>query len=351
MQVEVVGGSKTVHKVPVGKQADIYREVNKYVPKKTVNAVGTASTSSKTTSAKSSTTKSASSGGGGSSGYGGSGIQTVQSPQRSSGGASYQASMKALDGLWAEASGYKGQLDTMLKTGFKYNPESDPQYKALQELAAKQAKVASKGAMETMNDRGILNSTVTSDRLGQIEQTAQDEVTKAVPQLEAQAYSKYMNQVQQLYNMWNATYDKAVNERAFTEDKRRWDSNFSEDSRRWNANYNMDVQKFNFSKEQAAIENALAARGMSLQEASHALNKMKADQDSIGIMNAQATQGALAELMAYDNMAEAFAHLSTNAERYKNAKASFSEIIATMEKRWPGFESAASGQVNFSSGQ
>ncbi|TBL76257.1 hypothetical protein [Paenibacillus thalictri] len=48
---------------------------------------------------------------------------------------------------------------------FSYNADSDPQYQAALRNAQRNAQVAGQAAQEELNSRGILNSTVTSDRL------------------------------------------------------------------------------------------------------------------------------------------------------------------------------------------
>jgi hypothetical protein len=71
-----------------------------------------------------------------------------------------------------------------------YDPSSDPVYQSMMQLATKQADKAGLDTMEEMNSRGILNSTVTSDRVGQIKQGASDAVLGSIPGLAA----NFMNQ-------------------------------------------------------------------------------------------------------------------------------------------------------------
>ena len=66
-----------------------------------------------------------------------------------------------------------------------YDPSQDPVYNSMLELSGKQADKAGLATMEEMNARGILNSTVTSDRVGQIKQGASDAVLGAIPGLAA----------------------------------------------------------------------------------------------------------------------------------------------------------------------
>jgi len=91
---------------------------------------------------------------------------------------------------------------------FSYDPNSDPAYQAALRRAQENAQTASGNAMAELNKRGILNSSITSDRLGQIEQSEYGRVSDTIlPQLMQQAYSRYQNeqaqQQQQLANLMN----------------------------------------------------------------------------------------------------------------------------------------------------
>lgn len=89
---------------------------------------------------------------------------------------------------------------------FAYNPDSDPQYQAALRRAQDNAASAGKAAQEELNARGILNSTVTSDRLGQIQQSEVGKVTDTVlPQLMQQAYQRFNDD-------YAAAYQKYIND-------------------------------------------------------------------------------------------------------------------------------------------
>lgn len=252
-------------------------------------------------------------------------------------------SQQRLNDLWAKAEGYKKQLDDLMGKGFTYDVTKDESYKALQATAVKQAGVASAEATEVMNERGILNSTVTSDRIGQIQQTAQDEVTKQIPALQQAAYGKHMDQIQQLYNMWNTVYGQAEKERAFDEDKRRWELGFDFEQEKFNTSNEQWNKEFNFTTAQAAIENALKERGMKIEESQNALNKLRSEQEQAGFINEEATQGALGELLAFSDASKAFDYLTQNAYRFSQSGASLDTIISALDRRFPGFESSATG--------
>lgn len=84
------------------------------------------------------------------------------------------------------------------QSGFSYNPQSDPAYQAAVRQAQANAATASGNAEAEMNRRGILNSTITGDRVAQIQQAEMGRVSDTIlPQLMQQAYQRY-NDGQQL---------------------------------------------------------------------------------------------------------------------------------------------------------
>lgn len=89
---------------------------------------------------------------------------------------------------------------------FNYNPFQDEQYINALSTANRNAQQASNQNLAEMNRRGILNSTITSDRGARIQQQELGRVTSEVlPQLINQAYQRYLNeqnlQQQQLQNL------------------------------------------------------------------------------------------------------------------------------------------------------
>lgn len=87
---------------------------------------------------------------------------------------------------------------------FNYDVNSDPVYQQALKNAMTQAdlsaKRASRNALETMNERGILNSSLTSNQLAEIQneyqQQANNEIqSNLLPQLLQQAYNRYRDSV------------------------------------------------------------------------------------------------------------------------------------------------------------
>jgi hypothetical protein len=226
-----------------------------------------------------------------------------------------------LNDLWDKANGYKSQIDALLKQGFTYDPKTDPAYQSIEQLAQKNAKVASKGAMETMNDRGILNSTVTNDRLGQIEQTAQDAVTAQVPSLRNAAYGKYMDKLNALNGLYSQTVQQA-----------QWKDSFD---------YNMS---------QDSINNDFKSSQLELDRLNYDLSSVKQLQDAGTYKtDAQATNSALAELMQFDDGDKALSFMQSKLDNYASTGVNISTLVSNLNKRWPGFnDKVSNSSVNFS---
>jgi hypothetical protein len=124
----------------------------------------------------------------------------------------YQAKQKEL----------MNRFEGMINQPTTYNPEADPRYQAYKTLYEKQAKKASSNAMETMNDRGILNSTITGDRLGQIEQEAQSNALAAVPDFYAQDQQAQQDRLRNTAQLLGFATDEA----RYTKDNQYRDQEF-----------------------------------------------------------------------------------------------------------------------------
>lgn len=246
----------------------------------------------------------------------------------------YLASLAKLNDLWNQASGYKGQIDTMMNGGFSYDPESDASYKSLQTLATKQAAKATTESLEAMNDRGILNSTVTSDRAGQIAQTAQDAVTAQVPGLKQAAYGQYMDKLSTLNNLWNSTVAQAQQERGFNEDKRRWELGYQMDVNQFNTSTDQWNKTFDYNAAQADIQNAF-------KNQEYDMNYLSQIQDSVGVNNKAATNAALAELLKLQTKESVLDYMRKNIGTYYNGGVNFSELLTALNKYFPGIETEA----------
>lgn len=99
-------------------------------------------------------------------------------------------------------------LATREATPFSYDPNSDPAYQAALTRARANMAEGNSAALAEMNRRGILNSTITSDRMGEIASQEMGRVeTDVLPSLMQAAYQRYMDQEnmknQQLANVGN----------------------------------------------------------------------------------------------------------------------------------------------------
>jgi len=88
---------------------------------------------------------------------------------------------------------------------FTYKPEEDPAYQAALEEAKRQAELASQRAMEELNVRGILPSTITRDQIANIQQRYMGQVqSQILPQLIQQAYTRRQSELSNLLNLLGA---------------------------------------------------------------------------------------------------------------------------------------------------
>ncbi|MFD1776647.1 hypothetical protein [Paenibacillus rhizophilus] len=108
------------------------------------------------------------------------------------------------------------QIATREVTPFSYDPKSDPAYQAALQRAQGNIQSGNSAAQAEMSRRGILNSTITGDRMGEIASQEMGNVeTQVVPQLMQQAYQRYMDQEnmkQQQFNNYGALADTYIKE-------------------------------------------------------------------------------------------------------------------------------------------
>lgn len=98
------------------------------------------------------------------------------------------------------------QIATRDSQPFSYDPNNDPAYQAALKRAQSNIEQGNSAAQAEMNRRGILNSTITSDRMGEIASNEMGRVeTDVLPSLMQQAYQQYLDQEnmknQQLANL------------------------------------------------------------------------------------------------------------------------------------------------------
>jgi hypothetical protein len=86
---------------------------------------------------------------------------------------------------------------------FNYNPATDQRYIQALQLADQNATQATGNAMAALAARGIDNSSIMGDRAAQIQQQERAKVTgQLLPQLYAQAYDQFANDVAMRYQLW-----------------------------------------------------------------------------------------------------------------------------------------------------
>jgi hypothetical protein len=100
-----------------------------------------------------------------------------------------------------------GKLESYMQP-MKYDPNTDPSYLAYKQLASAQAKDASGAAMETLNSRGILNSSITRDDVAGIEQKYAAQAAAQIPILQQQAYNQNRDRVADVFKLLGNSQDQ-----------------------------------------------------------------------------------------------------------------------------------------------
>ncbi|MEG0450706.1 MAG: hypothetical protein RR595_12695 [Lysinibacillus sp.] len=134
----------------------------------------------------------------------------------------------------------KNALNGMSSGSQYYDPDQDPVYKSMVELSQKQADKAGLQAMELLNERGILNSAVTVDRLGQIKQGASDAVLASIPGLASAFDNKQAQNSASMQNLLGTLINAGQFQQTFAEDNLRFDKGFNEDNRRYDKQFALD---------------------------------------------------------------------------------------------------------------
>lgn len=111
------------------------------------------------------------------------------------------------------------QLQKMMDTPFTFNTEKDPTYQAAKQLAQQGAKTATRRTQEEMNNRGLANSSITTSQMGQIEQQAQMEPLKLIPQLQQNAYAQHQQGIGNQGNLLNILLGTGLDQQKFLADE------------------------------------------------------------------------------------------------------------------------------------
>lgn len=100
------------------------------------------------------------------------------------------------------------QLQRRMDQPIELNVEDNPIYRAAQKQTQAEAEAASRRAMEELNTRNILPSTVTSDRLAQIQQRAAAQTANIIPQLYQQELAQRQRDISNLANLYNISQQR-----------------------------------------------------------------------------------------------------------------------------------------------
>lgn len=110
-----------------------------------------------------------------------------------------------------QGNDYLSKASNLLSGNAQYNPDTDPVYASAKLSADRNAQSASNQSMADMNRRGILNSTITTDRDAQIKQDAANKVTDLIPQLANNFQNQQQNQFSNYQNLANSYLTEGQN--------------------------------------------------------------------------------------------------------------------------------------------
>lgn len=151
--------------------------------------------------------------------------QTVQAPVQISGQKQLPAYVPPEMAAYAPPEmAYQPETQALLKQiqdlyTAPVTAESYPGYQAMQDVSKHETTQASRRALEELNRRGILSSTMAAEQVGQIEQQA---AVKLVPALLERAYGLRQDQINQLTNLLNTYGQMGQQEYNRQVDAQRW---------------------------------------------------------------------------------------------------------------------------------
>ena len=243
---------------------------------------------------------------------------------------------------------------------------ASPYYQSSLKAAQQGADTASRQAMETLNTRGILNSTIAGDRVAQIQQ---QNMTQTIPALIEKAYKMQEGEFGNLLNMLNA-YSGLENQQYSRDRQAELDKITIEDKKlaqeqkklsdAWNRVKNLgyvdniasislgipvgtssyeaqkDVQdrqsRLDIAREQisGAMERARLSESGAMQR--H-LTSTPRQQELSG--KDTATNQAVAEVMTYNSKEEALSELREAASDLASQGVDIDKVVQAINRRWP----------------
>ncbi|MGN7457897.1 hypothetical protein ACTHPH_24060 [Paenibacillus pasadenensis] len=238
---------------------------------------------------------------------------------------------------------------------FSYDASADPIYQAALARARANAQGASGDAMAELNKRGILDSTMTSDRVAGIQQEAIADVdAQLLPQLTAQAYDRFRDEEGMRYQQSRDTVGDAgsllamyqgVDQQNRGNDQQQWENRF---------NYGNSIGQFgNGQKTQAAKQ---FDQTMAYQKSSDAENRAyQRARDAIGDAQwkAQFDENvrqyglgyAMQRLQMDDDNSYRSAQLALSQDDNARQWAALDADLASQQNKQPEYSGMSAGQV------
>lgn len=151
------------------------------------------------------------------------------------------------------ASVLQDMINKMNSRSFDYDPETDPEFQ-------KDSQTLTRAIMEQMNQRGILNSSITADNVSQV-------IKDLMVSYRGQAYDRYMDEGQQL--LQQANFIMGVDQQGYS----RYQDERTQKTQMLNLLFNMDDRQF--KQYQSAMEQDYSMRKDQYQSSLNQYNAQK----------------------------------------------------------------------------
>lgn len=135
---------------------------------------------------------------------------------------------------------------------FNFDPETDAGYQAQRQLAALRAKDANRSTMETMNEKGLLQSTVTNSQLDQNSQRAEQEAAAYIPEYRQQAYGQFGDKINRAKDMLDYSTNRV--DTMYGREYQEGRDKVADDQQAWTNRYNYGTAIGKFANGRETLE-------------------------------------------------------------------------------------------------
>jgi hypothetical protein len=208
---------------------------------------------------------------------------------------------------------------------FSYDVSSDPQYTAAEQLMESELKRQNQSTLATMNERGIVNSNVTTNQLGENSRILGDRLAAIIPGLYQNALSQYNQENQNQYSLLNALTSLQSGQQSATTAAQTQQSETALNA------YNQAMDRWKAAGTVSAQDEAIlgVAAGTPTSDYSY-----KQAQTEIDQLNAQAniTRANKTGSSGTDKTDYAQEFINNNAGYYANAKTMYDDVLSQIQR-------------------